>query len=71
LWYLVKRWRDLRRRPGGLGHAPVRAGWVLAGIGVWVSFYIAGFTEWYFGDAESMLIYLAIIGCALGPEGSE
>jgi O-antigen ligase len=67
LWYLLKRWRDLRRRPGGLGHASVRAGWVLAGIGVWVSFYIAGFTEWYFGDAESMLIYLAILGGALGP----
>jgi O-antigen ligase len=71
IWYLIKRWRDLRRRPGGLGQAPVRSGWVLAGIGVWVSFYIAGFTEWYFGDAESMLIYLAIIGCALGPGGSE
>lgn len=67
LWYMIKRWRDLRRRHGGLGHAPVRSGWVLAGIGVWVSFYIAGFTEWYFGDAESMLIYLAILGCALGP----
>ena len=45
----------------------VLAAWVLAAVGVWISFFIAGITEWYFGDAESMLIYLAIIGCALGP----
>jgi len=67
LWFLVKRWRTLRRRPGGLRAAPARSGWVLGAIGVWISFYIAGLTEWYFGDAETMLIYLAILGCALGP----
>lgn len=67
LWCLVKRWRLLRRRKGGLGREPFAAGWVLGAIGAWVSFTIAGFTEWYFGDAESMLIYLAILGCALGP----
>ena len=67
IWFLVKRWRALRRRSGGLRSAPALSGWVLGAIGAWVSFYIAGFTEWYFGDAESMLIYLAIIGCALGP----
>ncbi len=71
LWFLVKRWRALRRRSGGLRSAPTRSGWVLGAIGTWVSFYIAGLTEWYFGDAESMLIYLAIIGCALGPEKTE
>ena len=67
LWFLVKRWRTLGRRPGGLRAAPARSGWVLGAIGVWISFYIAGLTEWYFGDAETMLIYLAILGCALGP----
>jgi O-antigen ligase len=67
LWFLIRRWRDLRRRPGGLPGTPAAAGWVLGAIGGWVSFYIAGFTEWYFGDAETMLIYLAILGCALGP----
>ena len=51
------------RRPG---QAPVQSAWVLGAIGVWVSFYIAGFTEWYFGDAESMLIYLAILGMRPG-----
>ncbi|MCK9996429.1 MAG: O-antigen ligase family protein [Candidatus Krumholzibacteria bacterium] len=66
LWFLVKRWRALRRRPAGLPGVPAATGWVLGAIGTWVSFYIAGFTEWYFGDAETMLIYLAILGCALG-----
>ncbi len=65
--YLIRRWRALRRRPAGLPGVPAAAGWVLGAIGAWVSFYIAGFTEWYFGDAETMLIYLAILGCALGP----
>ncbi len=67
LWFLIRRWRALRRRPAGLPGVPAAAGWVLGAIGAWVSFYIAGFTEWYFGDAETMLIYLAILGCALGP----
>jgi len=71
LWFLVKRWRALRRRTPGLPPLPAQAGWVLGAIGAWVSFYIAGFTEWYFGDAESMLIYLAILGCAFGTEDSE
>ena len=64
LWYLIKRWRKLRRDPPS---TPVQAAWVLGAVGVWISFFIAGMTEWYFGDAESMLIYLAILGCALGP----
>ncbi len=67
LWFLVKRWRALCGRTGGLSGAPAAAGWILGAIGAWISFYIAGFTEWYFGDAETMLIYLAILGCALGP----
>jgi O-antigen ligase len=67
LWFLVKRWRDHPRRAGGRGSLPMMSGWVLGAIGAWVSFYIAGLTEWYFGDAESILIYLTILGCALGP----
>ncbi len=66
-WALVKRWRSLRQRPERLRSAPAAAGWVLGAIGVWLGFYVAGLSEWYFGDAESMLIYLAILGCALGP----
>jgi O-antigen ligase len=68
LWFLVKRWRSLRQQPQILRNAPAAAGWVLGAIGVWLGFYVAGIAEWYFGDAESMLIYLAILGCALGPE---
>jgi O-antigen ligase len=68
LWFLVKRWRWLRQQPERMRNAPTAAGWVLGAIGVWLGFYVAGFTEWYFGDAESMLIYLAILGCALGSE---
>ena len=69
LWFLVKRWRSLRRRAAGLRGTPMLSGWVLGAVGAWTSFYVAGLTEWYFGDAESMLIYLAVIGSALGPEG--
>ena len=68
LWFLIKKWRDLRRRRGDPSLFAAQSGWVLGAIGAWVSFYAAGFTEWYFGDAESMLIYLAILGCALGPD---
>jgi O-antigen ligase len=68
LWFLVKKWRSMRRwRLDPSLHA-VQSAWVLGAIGAWVSFYIAGMTEWYFGDAETMLIYLAILGCALGAE---
>jgi O-antigen ligase len=67
LWYVVKRWRWLRRRSERMRQAPAAGGWALGAIGVWLGFYVAGLTEWYFGDAESMLIYLAILGCALGP----
>jgi O-antigen ligase len=67
LWYLLRRWRALRRQPGGTAATPAAAGWVLGAIAVWAGFYVAGLTEWYFGDAEPMLVYLAILGVALGP----
>jgi O-antigen ligase len=66
LWHLVRRWRALRRQPGGAAATPTMAGWTLGAIAVWAGFYVAGFTDWYFGDAEPMLIYLAILGAALG-----
>jgi O-antigen ligase len=66
-WYLVRRWRALRRQPGGAAATPAAAGWALGAIAVWAGFYVAGFTDWYFGDAESMLIYLAILGAGLSP----
>jgi len=61
---LVKRWF------GPLGDsstAPWLSGWILGACGMWTGFFLAGFTEWYFGDAETMLIYLAFLGCALVP----
>jgi O-antigen ligase len=67
IWFLWKRWRALRRLPEGVKKAPIHQAWILGAMGAWISFYIAGMTEWYFGDAESMLIYLAILGAALGP----
>lgn len=66
LWILVKRWRALARQPGGAAATPAAAGWVLGAIAVWAGFWVAGLTDWYFGDAEAMLIYLAIQGAALG-----
>jgi len=61
---LLKRWRAFKSPDSGA--SPEQKGWVLGAIGVWVGFFVAGLTEWYFGDAESMLLYLAIIGAALG-----
>jgi O-antigen ligase len=65
LWRLLQRWRILRRQPGGADATPAAAGWTLGAIAVWAGFYVAGFTEWYFGDAETMLIFFAVIGAAL------
>ena len=61
---LLRRWRALRRATAA---PPVLTGWVLGACGVWAGFFLAGFTEWYLGDAESLMIYLAFLGCALGP----
>lgn len=63
---LVRRWRQLAAAPDGPRGSPALAGWILGAVGVWASFYVAGFTEWYFGDAEPLVLYLAIIGVALG-----
>lgn len=71
LWLLLRRWRGLLRRPGGPAALPMAAGWVLGGIGVWAAFFVAGLTEWYFGDAEPMLVYLTILGIALAPAARE
>lgn len=60
---LLKRWRILVGNRTRRGPA---AGWILAALGLWTGFFIAGLTEWYFGDAESMLLYLALTGVALG-----
>ncbi len=64
---LVRRWLKL-----GVEKTPAKvyAGWVLGACGVWAGFVLAGFTEWFFGDAETMLIYLAFLGCALVPYNS-
>lgn len=61
---LVRRWRILGNEAFP---AKVYAGWVLGACGVWAGFVLAGFTEWFFGDAETMLIYLAFLGCSLSP----
>lgn len=61
---LIRRWLNWRRtRPE---QSTWQAGWVLGALGAWVGFFVAGLTEWYFGDAESMLLFLTIVGAALG-----
>jgi O-antigen ligase len=65
-WLLMKRWRILWRDRIGNRALPSVFGWVLGAIGAWMGFNLAGLTEWYFGDAESMLIYLGLLGCAFG-----
>lgn len=66
-WLLWSRWRlgmaALDRAP------PEVMSWILGALGVWAGFFVAGLTEWYFGDAETMLMYLAILGIALGASG--
>ncbi len=64
IFLLVRNWVELQRRESIPLHL---SGWVLGASGVWMGFILAGFTEWYFGDAETMLIYLAFLGCALVP----
>lgn len=68
---LILLWRSWRRFPRVPGRAPpLGQGWVLGAIGVWAGFLVAGLTEWYFGDAEPMLMYFAIMGIALGARTS-
>jgi O-antigen ligase len=61
---LARRWRRVRTL-GDRG-PPWAVAWLTAAIGVWVAFFVAGLTEWYFGDAEPFLLATAIYGAALG-----
>jgi len=61
---LVRRHRRLRAL--GERAPPWAAAWCLGAIGVWVGISVAGLFEWYFGDAETSLMNLAIVGIALG-----
>ena len=66
-WLLVRRWIRMKREDDALRAPPVLGAWVLGVAGSWVGMFVAGFTEWYLGDAETMLVYLALLGVALGP----
>jgi O-antigen ligase len=60
---LLARWRRLRAirsRP-----PPLQAGWILAALGVWTGFCVAGFFEWNFGDAEVVLLLWIVAGMGL------
>ncbi|MDX2474621.1 MAG: O-antigen ligase family protein [Candidatus Krumholzibacteria bacterium] len=60
-------WGRWRRDLGGNNNeTPWHSGWVLGALGMWAGFFVAGLTEWYFGDAEPMLLFMAILGVALG-----
>ena len=43
------------------------AGWSLGAIGAFVAFFVAGLTEWYFGDAEVLLMWMLILGIGAAP----
>jgi len=45
-------------------------GWVLAALGVWVGFCVAGLFEWNFGDAEILTLMMLVCGMALAPSRS-
>lgn len=59
-----RRWGPLRTGPRR--GPPWARAWLLGAMAVWAAFFTAGLTEWYYGDAESHLMYLAVLGAALG-----
>ncbi len=61
-------WRRLRAL-GRLGERapPEQRAWVLAGLSVWTAFMVAGLFEWYFGDAEVILLFWTLLGLSLSP----
>ncbi|MFO7608983.1 MAG: O-antigen ligase family protein [Candidatus Krumholzibacteriia bacterium] len=72
---MVALWRRLRAVWRGLRTAAVAQddpappeGWVLAAMGVWWGFVVAGMFEWYFGDAEVALLAWLVSGLALGAD---
>ena len=70
-WVLLRRWIRLVREPDPERAQPARRAWTLGMAGAWMGFVVAGLTEWYVGDAETMLLALAMLGVALGPDDSE
>jgi O-antigen ligase len=71
LWVLIRRWIRMTRETDPDRAPPALRGWVLGAAGAWAAFIVAGFTEWYVGDAETMLIALAMLGAALGPRTTD
>jgi O-antigen ligase len=65
---LLGLWRGRARTASAV---PWQDAWILGAVGLWVGFFVAGFTEWYFGDAEPMLIFLAVMGVALGGQAAD
>lgn len=61
-------WRGLRAAPVDPGDPAPPEGWVLAAVGVWWGFVVAGMFEWYFGDAEVATLAWLISGLALGAD---
>ncbi len=66
---LLRRHRALRRQ--GERAPPWAMVWTRAALGVWVGLFVAGCFEWYFGDAETQTMNLAIVGIALGAADRE
>jgi O-antigen ligase len=61
-------WRRFRAlKTAGDRAPPDLLAWTTAGIAVWTGFMIAGLFEWYFGDAEVILLVWIIIGLSLTP----
>lgn len=64
LWRLWCRLRPPDRVDGAA--EDLARGWILAGLGTWTGFMVAGLFEWYFGDADVSLLMWLITGAALG-----
>jgi len=64
----ILQWKRLRMLEVLGGRAPPQStAWTLAGLAVWTGFFIAGLFEWYFGDAEVILLLWILTGLSLAP----
>ena len=54
-------------RAGRLRAPPAAEAWALSGLAAWTGFFVAGLFEWYFGDAEVILLLWTVTGVSLAP----
>jgi len=70
IWIPALQAGRLRRRSSSLGRGPPESeAWTRAGLAAWTGFMVAGMFEWYFGDAEVILLIWILTGLSLAGGG--